>query len=51
MVKKEGKDQGRSIKERSIPLEEHGRERGIEDEGGAWPTDAKGVRKIQSDCQ
>ena len=24
--------------EGSIPLEGHGRERGIEDEGGAWPT-------------
>ena len=35
----------------SIPLEGHGRESGIEDEGGAWPTDAKGVKKIQSDCQ
>ena len=23
----------------------------IEDEGGAWPTGAKGVRKIQSGCQ
>ena len=37
--------------EGSIPLEGHGRESGIEDEKGAWPTDAKGVRKIQSDCQ
>ena len=34
--------------EGSIPLEGHG---GIEDEGGAWPTGAKGVRKIQSGCQ
>ena len=37
--------------EGSIPLEGHGRECGIEDEGGAWPTGAKGVRKIQSGCQ
>ena len=35
----------------SIPLEGHGRGIGIEDEGGAWPTGAKGVRKIQSGCQ
>ena len=34
--------------EGSIPLEGHGRDSGIEDEGGAWPTGAKGVRKIQS---
>ena len=34
--------------EGSIPLEGHGRGSGIEDEGGAWPTGAKGVRKIQS---
>ena len=33
--------------EGSIPLEGHGRG----DEGGAWPTGAKGVRKIQSGCQ
>ena len=37
--------------EGSIPLEGHGRGIGIEDEGGAWPTGAKGVRKIQSGCQ
>ena len=37
--------------EGSIPLEGHGRGSGIEDEGGAWPTGAKGVRKIQSGCQ
>ena len=36
--------------EGSIP-EGHGRGSGIEDEGGAWPTGAKGVRKIQSGCQ
>ena len=30
--------------EGSIPLEGHGRGIGIEDEGGAWPTGAKGVR-------
>ena len=33
--------------EGSIPLEGHG----SEDEGGAWPTGAKGVRKIQSGCE
>ena len=32
--------------EGSIPLEGHGRGIGIEDEGGTWPTGAKGVRKI-----
>ena len=32
--------------EGSIALEGHGRGIGIEDEGGAWPTGAKGVRKI-----
>ena len=37
--------------EGSIPLERHGRGIGIEDERGAWPTGAKGVRKIQSGCQ
>ena len=37
--------------EGSIPLEGHGRGSGIEDEGGAWPTGAKGVRKVQSGCQ
>ena len=37
--------------EGSIPLEGHGRGIGIEDEGGAWPTGTKGVRKIQSGCQ
>ena len=31
--------------EGSIPLERHGRGSGIENEGGAWPTGAKGVRK------
>ena len=36
--------------EGSILLEGHGRGIGIEDEG-AWPTGAKGVRKIQSGCQ
>ena len=39
------------VLEGSIPLEGHGRGSGIEDEGGAWPTGAKGVRKIQSGCQ
>ena len=34
--------------EGSIPLEGHERGSGIEDEGRAWPTGAKGVRKIQS---
>ena len=36
--------------EGSIP-EGHGRGSVIEDEGGAWPTGAMGVRKIQSGCQ
>ena len=31
--------------EGSIPFEGHGRGIGIEDEGGAWPTGAKGVRR------
>ena len=37
--------------EGSIPLEGHGKGIVTEDEGEAWPTGAKGVRKIQSGCQ
>ena len=33
--------------EGSIPLERHGRGIGIEDEGGTWPTGAKGVRRYK----